>query len=464
MPVDKARETQDELLATSVRMEGLQQSADNLLSAANRLQDNVRMETEYWSQILTISDKGWNVCRIPGQQHRLGVRFGFSESSPEFSRRGIAALNASSEGNITLERGIGSEPKALRAVMRKEGKLVGTSRLPEVRDANETTLEARIRHARDSLYDEELYHEMIRESRTLASLGVAMKGSTVRLGSFTSDLEVSLDLVSLDDGHGLQENSSGEEDALSQAIVLAARLLLSRAHHVRMKKRSEKPAPLGKKQKEEGPEVLPILLPIMSFVMHRSALGQMNAYLDTLTDMLNTAGVQNTHKNLQFSFRENMEIASSEDLINTLLETWKSSADLKITAPEDKETAFDFKVETTLGFNSFGSSFMLSPQSRSEPYRFKSIADMISATDQKLASGLAKSLLTNLGEDWACNEREALLIRDTGSGEKSERIWVNVDSKAKMLSLYSLSGTVSWMVDSDKSSQSFWEAMRDILR
>ena len=111
MPVDKAREAQDELLATTVRMQGLQQSADDLLTAASRLQDNVQRESQYWNQVLSIFEEGWNVCRIPGQPHRLGVRYGFSESSPEFSRRGIAALNPSSDGNITLERGIGSGPE-----------------------------------------------------------------------------------------------------------------------------------------------------------------------------------------------------------------------------------------------------------------------------------------------------------------------------------------------------------------
>ena len=75
-------------------------------------------------------------------------------------------------GRISLERGIGQKPRALHVTLRKGNRLVGTSKFPQPPNAEDTTLEARIKYARDSLYDEELYHEMVRESRALPSLGV----------------------------------------------------------------------------------------------------------------------------------------------------------------------------------------------------------------------------------------------------------------------------------------------------
>jgi len=118
MPQNKAREAQDELIATNVRMDGLQRSADSLLAAANRLQDNVRKETQFWDQLLPITENGWNICKLPGRRNRLGVTYGFTESAPEFSRRGVAALNTNSDGAITLERGIGTKPKAMRITLK----------------------------------------------------------------------------------------------------------------------------------------------------------------------------------------------------------------------------------------------------------------------------------------------------------------------------------------------------------
>ena len=463
MAVDKARNAQDELLAANVRMKGLQHSADDLLSAASRLQDNVQKETQYWDQILSISEKGWNVCRIPGQQHRLGVRFGSSESVSEFSRRGIAALSASSDGSIALERGIGSKPKALHAVLRKNGKVVGSSKLPSIPDADKTTLEARIRYARDSLYDEELYHEMIRESRTLAPLGVGMKGSALRFGSSPmvgTGMHVSLDLVSLGEDHGLNIHPSSEEDALAQAIILAARLLLSQGHREKLKNRSEIPPPMSDKQKDEGP-TLPILRPIMSFVLHRSAVDQLNAYVETVTSLLGAAHVNITDQSARYGLPKDAVIDSTEALVTTLMQPWISEAMLNI-ASHEGDMIFGFKIETTLA-HAFGSVFTITVPSCSEVYRFETIDEFLAATDSNLASALASALAPKIGDEWECDEPEALLTKDTRFDEKSQAMWVTLDSGSKTLSLNSLVKKVLWRAEGDSSLTGFWDAYREVL-
>ncbi|KAH9845546.1 Subunit 17 of Mediator complex, partial [Teratosphaeria destructans] len=234
MPEDTAREEEDERIATHVRLEGLRESANALLAAATRLNENVRKETQYWERVLSISEKGWNVCRIPGPQRLLGVTFGFSESAPEFSRRGIAALTTTEEGDLTLGRGFGRKAKALRVVIKRHGQVVGVSRTPETStdEEGQLTLDQRIRRARDSLFDEELYHEMIREARTVANFGV----HTTRDGIlFTPDptpsdddsnLETLFQLLPLPD-HDAPPSPPPPETPLAQTLALAARL-----HHL----------------------------------------------------------------------------------------------------------------------------------------------------------------------------------------------------------------------------------------
>lgn len=51
------------------RMEALDWATDTLLKAATDLESNIRKETKYWDEILSISDKGW-----PLQRTRRGVR------------------------------------------------------------------------------------------------------------------------------------------------------------------------------------------------------------------------------------------------------------------------------------------------------------------------------------------------------------------------------------------------------
>lgn len=463
MPQDKGREAQDELLSTHVRLNTLQSSADTLLSAANQLNDNVRKETEYWNQILSISERGWNVCRLPGVQRKLGVRFGFSESSPEFYRKGIAALHASTDGTVALDRGIGSKPKGLRAVLRRDGEIIGSSKVPAIPDAEESTLEARIRYARDSLFDEELFHEMIRESRTLASLGVGMKGSAILFalkGVENTKFDVSLDLVALDEDHGQFSASSREEDTLAQAIVLAARLLLIRAHRDRLKKRSELPPPLSDKMTNDRP-LLPLLRPVMAFIMHRNMLEQLNTYLDTILNVLGAAKINISHQPAGFEFESKPEETNAESLISLFTQPWQSSAHLTISSPESGPLTFKFEVESTLAYRSGPVLTLVSP-SDTKGYRLDNIEEMIAAADAKIASELAVMLGHVLGAEWFCNENEASLVKSARLEGDRSSIQVTLASEQKLLSLSSPSAKVTWRPAEDNPEKSFWDVARDM--
>lgn len=463
MPVDTAREAQDELLATGVRLSSLQQSANSLLSAANRLNANVRKETEYWNQILSISERGWNVSQIPGPQHKLGVRFGFSESAPQFSRKGIAALNVDSDGTVLLDRGIGSQPQALHAVLRKNGEVVGTSKIPTVPDAEETTLEARIRYARDSLFDEELYHELIRESRTLASLGVGMKGSAVCFesgGISTDGIDISLDLVTLDEDFKHSHESYHDEDALAQAIALGARLLLSRAHRDKLKKRSEIPPPLSDAKRDEKP-LLPILRPVMAFVMHRAVLEQLNTYVGVVSKTLIGASIQTNHQDARFELALDTDLITADSLISLLMQPWTSTAKLAVSPPDSEALAFEFRVETTLAYRT-GPVFTLTTPSHTSGRRLDSIDELVAAADAEVASVLATGLERILGGDWICDDYEALLVKSGKDEEERRYIQVRLNSEKKMVSVSSFPATSAWHVDGENSEKGFWDAARDL--
>lgn len=464
MPQDKARQAQDELLATSVRMSSLQQSADDLIAAAHRLQDNVSKETQYWQEILAISEQGWNVCRIPGQQHRLGVTFGFSESAPQFSRRGIAALNVNSDGAVTLDRGFGAKPKALRVLLKENGATIGTSSIRFMPEDGETTLEARIRHARDSLFDEELYHEMTRESRSQASLGISMKGNSIAFRPTpTHTTEVVFELVSLDSTDIRRATEPAPQGSAAQAIATTSRLLLLQAHRERLKKRAEVPPPLSEK-KDERP-VLPILRPLMSFVLHQCAQAEVNTYLDRLDGILSAANVVHTFSPATFNLPDDpASLASADSLISTFMQTWRSEAGLTVTAPD--QTTFDVKIqlETTLAYG-IGTTFVLTTSIAQQAFRFHSFPELREAVDAALASGLARALAVFVGEGWKCNWREALLTKEgeDAKGESGTVCWVTVDiGVGGVLALNSPSQKVTWKAGGDGEEESLWDAFTRI--
>lgn len=63
------------------RMNALNSAADSLLHAATRVEEEVKKETKYWEQVLSISEKGWSVRRLTRESHTLEVQFGFSEGT-----------------------------------------------------------------------------------------------------------------------------------------------------------------------------------------------------------------------------------------------------------------------------------------------------------------------------------------------------------------------------------------------
>lgn len=66
------------------RLQSFNAAADKLLKSAARLEQEVESETRYWGEVLTVKDKGWKVCRLPGERQALGVQYGFLEGKPPF--------------------------------------------------------------------------------------------------------------------------------------------------------------------------------------------------------------------------------------------------------------------------------------------------------------------------------------------------------------------------------------------
>jgi mediator of RNA polymerase II transcription subunit 17 len=457
MPVDEAKLAQDRVLARNVKMRSLQRSADDILGAAKRLEDNVRKETQFWDQMLSISGKGWSVCRIP-RTKRLGVRYGFSESASEFSGRNIAALNGNADGSISLERGFGSKPTGLRVSVVRDGQVVGKSYLPSTSDDSETTLEARIRHARDSIFDEELFREMTRESRTMSSMGVTMRGQTIRLptvGAGEADsTEILLDLVPLDQETGSQIDTANPDDAVAQAMALAARLILSQAHCDKLNKRSEVPMPMADRNEEKP--IMAILKPLIAFSLHKSSLGAVNSYIDNIAAVLSLATVDMTPSHAVFQLPVMAQITNASDLVSILKSTFISTAHIKLKAPRD-EVDITITVESSVAqTQDMASTFILSVPGE-QPLRFDNIEDLAPLIDVAIASTLATGLQSVADESWSLDKREALLVLEDSSQSERKHVSVVVDGQGGRLGLTSLQKKLGWKMGQDLPGVGFWD-------
>ncbi|CZT16052.1 uncharacterized protein RCC_01892 [Ramularia collo-cygni] len=423
MPADPVREEEEAKLARAVRFSQLRESADDLLAAAERLEGNVRRERVFWEQILGVEERGWRVSRIPRAHGLLGVHFGFNGAAREFAERDLAALVAGEEdGGIVLERGVGTKPKAMRVLIKKDGRVVGSSNLPNEKfDGEEAGLEARIRAARDSLFDEELQHEMVREARGLLSLGVNMQGNTL---SFPADdnhtKTIDLQLISLDEDNSLPPDSLHGSDDMAQALLLSARLLLSHSHRETLARRSQPPPPMSEKKDTETP-VLALLRPLLRILKHVNDIFVLNTYLTNLQTVLGHADIDIRSTPAKFT----LPLPSTPDsatLITTLLQPLRTTANLTLPGIETSPMTLDFRIETSPTTHSY--TLILSTENQT--YNLLTLEDLFEAADDFLAAELIARLHSASpiqGAVWELDKREGIMMRLGPNGEDDREIF-----------------------------------------
>lgn len=475
-PLAHEKKQTDDTISKGWRMQFLQNSADSLLRAASRLQDNVKRETQYWEQVLSLSEKGWSVCRMRGERHNLGVRYGFSEAYGEFRERGLAALRSDDDGNIVLDKGLGHDPKALRVHLQEGSRVTGVSKIPALANGSETTLESRIRHARDSLYEEELFHEVVRESRTLASYGVFMDSSTIRFPTRLRSLEddsipgqhVVVELVSLNEVDEVETDH--ESDRYAQAISLAFRLLLSHTHRERLAQRSQLPVPMSA-AKREAP-VAPILRPVMTILQHKFVLDVSNAYLERVTSLLTAASVRCSTSRASFELGAVDRSGSADALVSSLVAPFSSTASLSVFTPRlNQALEFHIKIYTSIAAPVFGSRMTVISPISPHTADFTEVQDMVDHLDASVSGALARDA-ARLFAGWTINERDAEIEKPEPLRGKTDKVKIILHSglgrseKAEQGRLTLDTGKhdgEQWSSGRQTGGHAFWEVMEELM-
>lgn len=270
------------------KLESFNAAANKLLKSAARLKGEVAAETKYWEEVLAVKDKGWKVCRIPREKQVLGVQYGFLEgtfaipakrkgqfaysasstATPTFRDRGLAALRRADDGSLVLDKGISpSKPRAVRVRVKQDDRITGCFVLSQLASVEGDSIESRILQARDTLYEEELFYELNREARVMASHGVTTLHNLIQF-EISEGLYIMFDLVDLDElsDQADSETRTHEHDILAEAVAHALRILLAYSHRQNLRRRTQIPPPLTPK-KRPVPEY-PLLRPIAAYLQH----------------------------------------------------------------------------------------------------------------------------------------------------------------------------------------------------
>lgn len=283
-PMTQSRVSDHKMVAIGKRLMDLNKAADTALATSKRLQREISLETKYWSEVLGVGDAGWQTFRLPHEPQTLGVKFGFSNTGPEFKNSGIAPLRRAEDGSVKLEHGaMDGGSKRLQVKILENGVVVGRSSLPQPIPPD-APLQDRVKESRETVFAQELWHEINREARNQLDSVVTVAESTATY-NLDNTTTISLQLVTLGNDEGITAQNPGTRDAPANELCTILGLLLTNAHRANDLKRSEPSAKKGS---------LPpyfLLRPLIAYHKYGQSVQQCAESLTALISVLRSAGL-----------------------------------------------------------------------------------------------------------------------------------------------------------------------------
>ncbi|KAL5375394.1 hypothetical protein DPSP01_011203 [Paraphaeosphaeria sporulosa] len=400
------------------RMGALDWATDTLLKAATDLESSIRKETKYWDEILSISDKGWQMQRTRRgvRNAPFAVKYGPAEASNHFRARGLAPLRMDKDGDIILDPALTLKPKTLRVRISENDKIVGVSQATIRGALNELAIEKSIQLARASLFEEEMFYEMSLESRNLLSYGVELRDTVIHVtvpGEHSTHRKLLIDCIAQDDNslsiHG------GSQDWLAHDIAEGLRILLAHEHRMRLFRRTRLPPPMTQHKHQQPPP--PLLRTLLAMFSHLNAVDSLYAYLRAVANTLKSAGLdvtleatrELTLEKLTATIKEakTKDLTATDQLLASLIRPFEGRAALSLpSSTESSPESLTIGTRTYIGPPHFGTEHKISlPPSliqllnlEHDPQRqlkFSSTGEVKSYLDWIISLDISQTLLFN---------------------------------------------------------------------
>ncbi|KZM27155.1 RNA polymerase II mediator complex subunit [Ascochyta rabiei] len=448
-----------DLVSKAARMEALDAATDEILKAAKSLEKEVRRETKYWQEIVSISDKGWPIQRLRQNARHVpfGVRYGLPEASDHFKARGFAPLRMAKDGSIVLDPNLSLRPKTLRVRISEGGNITGSSQLPVESAGEGLAVEKSIRLARDSLLEEELYHEMSLETRQLLPYGVQLRGSVISVDepgdNAFANRRLLIDCIPRDDRNS--DNEEHTNDWLAHNVAEALRLLLTHEHSMRLYRRTQLPPPLtARKQEKKSP---PLLRTLLAMLHHLQSVDALFTYLDTVSSTLRSAGLETSlttsREESWIKLRESLgksakkDLSATDQLLDIFTKPFNGKATLTLPWSQGSQTEqLTIAIRTVIGAPTFGTEYKLTLPSSlttdlglSTENKFQSTADITSYIDWILSLYIAHRVLKNEYANRAAvkgNEARVTIMGKVSKKGASVKRDVSIDLRDGILALH----------------------------
>ncbi|RFU80481.1 rna polymerase ii mediator complex component srb4 [Trichoderma arundinaceum] len=346
-----AKTKDQEAVAMGWTLMEINKTRDSAEEAAAFLEKEITAESKYWEDLISVKNAGWSVCRVPQERYTLGVRFGFSEATPEFKNNGLAPMRRGDNGSTDLDFGrLGGVSEALLVTYEKNGKVIGRS---TTRAASENgSLESRVLEARNTIFSQELWYELTKESRSLAAYDVKPEGR--KLACQVDDAtKITFELLPLESCPSREEELP--ENDLAEKISMALHILLSYAHRYNELMRIRPiPPHISRSSRQQS---YALLRPVLARTMYLKNVEDSMKYVGALVRTLQKAGLPSSVvlRTTQASAsdpnsRGPNQLSASHTLVRNLLQTQDFTIELTILPDVSliiRGRAFSFPVTAT---------------------------------------------------------------------------------------------------------------------
>ena len=334
-----------------------------------------------------------------------------------------------------------------------QGKPIASSMTAASKPVMDDSVEAEILNARNSIFDEELHHEIHREARNLVNQGVRCVGTSILI-PFGSNKQLEVDLVSTEDN---TPDNAVEYDIGSGRIVqnaiLVLRILLSDAHRQNLRSRSKKPPVL--RESKPPRQLYPILKPIVEYLQHRSHVRTLRDFLAEVRATIEKAGLGIVVGMSESSYNiASISDAATESghskaeaLVKHLTSPLNSTMAINII---DDSTVVDFDIQTTLSIPE-ATTFKvinkevppLSPISQlPQSTQYTTLADVENCITHLTTLSLLHHILSKFG-DWRTFSPNATSIMRNRPGTRDREIVSLVLAKGQLSMTWQRSGSLN---------------------
>lgn len=307
-----AEKTKDEeTVAIGWTLMEINKTRDAAQEASVLLEKEMEAEGKYWEGVMAVKKAGWSICKVPHERHTLGVRFGFSEgmqrippysksstnpkpstAAPEFKSNGLAAMRRLENGSVDLDCGrLGRIQERIVVSYMRDNQVTGRATLHDNNIGSDPSLEHRVLGARNTIFAQELWGELVREARTLAAYDVRPDDKKLTC-EIEPGVKLVIELLPTDQAQNDPAASTLPDNTIAETISASLHILLTYAHRCNELVRIRPMPPHISRSR--GPQTYTLLRPIIARIMSARNTASCTAYVGGIVSALKLAGLSSS--------------------------------------------------------------------------------------------------------------------------------------------------------------------------